>query len=334
MNIKELAHRTAEEIYLTAKPVIVINGVGGRPWKRDVQKGGRIGPWLPGHYEILDEAQWRAPGACLYLVGSSKAGIRYVGISRNGLNHRWRTSPAYDAETMERLERNQLFHSQCWKHIEKECTADPGVTFEVRRIGGNELLRLIENIDSPIAAFAALRDNSESVVAAVERWLCNNSGPTLATWNVAMTSDPIEASPPEYKDPAAAFTPVSGPANSKPIHLSQSNPQSANENTTASRDIFLTGAMLRNGRLYLSYSDKRFFPEDSLGERSGEKKGIPVTFVVNGQSFESDIRLSSGQRISPRRSFSSFLQSVRAREGGRVRVHRVSDRVYRLEYLG
>ncbi len=178
---------SALAIFEAATPVIAISGVGGKRWKRNVKKGGRIGPWLQGEYAILDEAVWKEKEACLYLVGAGDRAIRYVGISRNGLKHRWRTSPAYCAETMERLPTNQIFHSQCWKHIERESAARPDSRFEVRSIGARALVPLLERMGPPLSGFAVLRDDGESVVASVERWLCNNRSEQVAAWNVAMT---------------------------------------------------------------------------------------------------------------------------------------------------
>jgi hypothetical protein len=185
--MSSIAVQYAKTILIEATLVIRIFGVGGKPWKRNVAKGARVGPWLQGDYEILDEQAWKSKGACLYLVQTSESVIRYVGISRNGLKHRWRTSPAYDAETMVKLKKNQLFHSQCWKHIESESNANPGITFEVRSISAARLIPVLERIGSPLSAFVVFKDDGESVVAGVERWLCNNSSSQLASWNVAMT---------------------------------------------------------------------------------------------------------------------------------------------------
>lgn len=170
-----------------ASIVLKLRGLGGRRWKRGVAKGARIGPWLQAEYEVVDQKEWQSKGACLYLVSGSDKKIRYVGISRNGLKHRWRTSPAYDAETMNRLPENQLFHSQCWKHIEAETKANPQARFEVRSIAASPLLRVLESLGPPLSAFVVLRDDGESVVASVERWICNNSSTDLARWNSAMT---------------------------------------------------------------------------------------------------------------------------------------------------
>ena len=183
----DLPIKHAKAIYHAATPVIKIFGVGGKGWKRNVAKGSRIGPWLQGSYEIVNELAWRSKGACLYMVQASDSVIRYVGISRNGLKHRWRTSPAYDADTMVKLPKNQLFHSQCWKHIEAESQTKPGISFEVRAISAEVLVPLLEKIGPPLSAFTVLRDDGESVVAGVERWLCNNSSSQLVSWNVAMT---------------------------------------------------------------------------------------------------------------------------------------------------
>jgi hypothetical protein len=185
--MKNLAIQLTQTIYAAARPIIKINGVGGKRWKRNVQSGARIGPWLQGDYKILDDAAWREKGACLYLVQGNDAVIRYVGISRNGVKHRWRVSPAYDAETMTALSQHQLFHSQCWKHIESECQALAGTTFEVRSINAGVLTPLLARMGAPLSGFLALGSDGEGIVAGIERWICNNSSHHLARWNVAMT---------------------------------------------------------------------------------------------------------------------------------------------------
>lgn len=123
----------------------------------------------------------------LYLVAGNDAVIRYVGISRNRMKDRWRESPAYDAETMQLLPQKQLFHSQCWKHIEREYASHSSRTDEVRCITGDVLLSLIERMGPPLSAFTALRGDGEGIVAGVERWLCNNQSRDLVIWNTAMT---------------------------------------------------------------------------------------------------------------------------------------------------
>lgn len=184
---KNIAVEVASSIYGAANAIIKIHGLGRSRWKRNVAKGARIGPWLQAEYEIMDDKSWRHKSACLYLVAGRDLMIRYVGISRNGLKHRWRTSPAYEAETMRRLPKNQLFHSQCWKYIEAESAREPRSTFEVRSITASALLPVLEKLGPPVSAFAALKDDGESLVASVERWLCNHRSKDLVSWNVAMT---------------------------------------------------------------------------------------------------------------------------------------------------
>lgn len=178
----------AHKIYQAATPVIRIHRIGGKRWKRNVATGARVGPWLQAEYAILNKAVWEVRAPCLYLVAGADGVICYVGISRNRLKDRWRVSPAHDAQTMARLPDKQLFHSQCWKHIERESgqgAAQGG--YEVRSIDGASLLPLLERMGPPLSAFAALRGDGEGIVAGVERWMCNNQQAKLVAWNVAMT---------------------------------------------------------------------------------------------------------------------------------------------------
>lgn len=185
--MNNIAIHHAQTIFTAAKPIIKIHGVGGKSWRRNVAKGNRIGPWLQGDYTILNESIWKEKGACLYLVQGNDGIIRYVGISRNGVKHRWRTSPAFDAQTMEQLPKRQLFHSQCWKHIEIECVNQPGRTFEVRTIDALTLMPILLKMGAPLSGFLALGNDQEGIVAGVERWICNHSSTELARWNVSMT---------------------------------------------------------------------------------------------------------------------------------------------------
>ena len=185
--METLAIQHVQKIFAQAKPIIKIHGVGGSRWKRNVAKGRRIGPWLQGDFSIVNETAWNEKGACLYLVQGNDGHVRYAGISRNGVKHRWRLCPAYDAETMVELPSRQLFHSQCWKHIEAECLSQHGRSFEVRSIDAPSLTTVLAEIGAPLSGFLVLGNDHEGIVAAVERWICNHSTQQLARWNVAMT---------------------------------------------------------------------------------------------------------------------------------------------------
>ena len=113
--------------------------------------------------------------------------IRYVGISRNRMKERGRVSPAIDAETNSAWADRQLFHSQCWRQIEREVESHPGMTYEVRCIDASKLVPVLLRQGPPLSAFVALGNDGEGIVAAVERWLCNNKSERLVSWNVAMT---------------------------------------------------------------------------------------------------------------------------------------------------
>ena len=96
-------------------------------------------------------------------------------------------SSAFDAQTGLKLPTRQLFHSQCWKHIEAESHSALGMSYDIRAIAANKLKSILEQLDEPLSAFCLLQDYEESLVASIERWLCNRSSPELASWNRAMT---------------------------------------------------------------------------------------------------------------------------------------------------
>ena len=99
-------------------------------------------------------------------------------------------------------------------------------------------------------------------------------------------------------------------------------------------DIAIIGSTIRNGRIYFSSSDSSFFPSDCFGDRSRTGgRGVPVQFITGGDTIDTDIRDISTVRISPRKSFASFLKSVCVKEGGRLRVTKVSDRQFKIDYL-
>lgn len=170
-------------IYEASTPVLEISGIGGRSWKRNVAPSdSRHGPWLPAEWRVLNQEIWRRRLPSLYLVAGLDLVIRYVGISRNRVADRWRLSPAVDAETGAALPAAQLFHSQCWRHLQRE-----RLQYQVRCISGDELVLVLQALGPPVSGFATLEGESEGIAAAVERWLCNNHSPQLVSWNIAMT---------------------------------------------------------------------------------------------------------------------------------------------------
>lgn len=184
------AIRIADSIFQASTPVLRIDRLVPPLWKRKIEKNpqdARIGPWLRADYSVLNERAWRDKGACLYLAKLKTGPVRYVGISRNGVKHRWRTSPAYDATTMVRLPEDQLFHSQCWRHMHIAANAGSDFAVEVRTIMHHDLAPHLSKLGPPLSAFLALGDDGEGMCAAVERWLCNRSEGPFLSWNTAMT---------------------------------------------------------------------------------------------------------------------------------------------------
>ncbi|MCQ9377750.1 hypothetical protein [Methyloversatilis sp. XJ19-49] len=99
-------------------------------------------------------------------------------------------------------------------------------------------------------------------------------------------------------------------------------------------DFNITQSSIDNGRLYLDAAHRSFFPEDCLGGRgTTEHAHGAVAIEANGELFETDIRVNTS-RISPRKSFKSWLKSVGAVTGKTVRLHKLAERHFKLEYLG
>lgn len=188
--LEKSAAEIAESIFETAAPVLRIHRLERPLWKRRIEsnpRDGRVGPWLSADYSVLNESAWRGKGPCLYMVKTGSGAVQYVGISRNGVKHRWRTSPAYDAVSMARLPDDRLFHSQCWRHMQEEAARDPAIGVEVRTIQHCELAAELARLGPPLSGLLALGDDGEGMCAAVERWLCNRSEGEFLSWNTAMT---------------------------------------------------------------------------------------------------------------------------------------------------
>lgn len=100
------------------------------------------------------------------------------------------------------------------------------------------------------------------------------------------------------------------------------------------RDITLSQSTIDYGHISFAGTDASFFPKDSFGDH-GRKggRGLPVVFDAGDFTFETDIRVMSGKRISPRKSFASYLKSVRARAGDLLHVTRVAEREYLVEHI-
>lgn len=166
--------------------VIHIAGITGTSWKRDVPPNdNRYGPWRSADYVILDPVAWKANSPVLYLVTGSDRALRYVGISRKSMSTRWRESPALCARTGMKLPRKQIFHSQCWRNIERESDARLSSSFDVYCITGGKLLDTVVSLGPPLSGLATLAGDDEGIAAAVERWICTRPG--LVAWNIAMT---------------------------------------------------------------------------------------------------------------------------------------------------
>lgn len=122
-----------------------------------------------------------------------------------------------------------------------------------------------------------------------------------------------------------------GPHNANPM-APQESPQQSRMHPY--RETTLTGASLRKGRIYFSASDTPFFGVERLGDRPGKEPGTPVEIQAHGETVTTDKRQARGVHIGPRESFASWFRAIRAKEGETLRLTRLGERRFELEYLG
>jgi hypothetical protein len=170
------------------KPVLRIHEVlqDGPRWKRDIQRGNRVGPWLPARWEAIDRQRWARRTPCLYFVSADDEVVRYVGISKRTLRERWREAVAlhHDSTRDDRRElaERQIFHYPCWPHIEVESADRPDSWFEVRVIHEDELERLLPELGQPLTELMQPSSADQLLVQRVESWLRSRRA-ELSLWN-------------------------------------------------------------------------------------------------------------------------------------------------------
>jgi len=164
-------------------PVLAISDIGGRVWYRK-PKDGRRGPWLSARYTVTNEAAWKRKGSCIYFVKDSTGILRYVGISLNKMDDRWRTSPAY-TEDDKLLPGDELFHSQCWPKICEHARNGKSDNYQVSVLSGIELIEILRPVSHDLSHLSFLHKDPEIVVTVLELWICKYGHVTL--WNKALT---------------------------------------------------------------------------------------------------------------------------------------------------
>lgn len=96
----------------------------------------------------------------------------------------------------------------------------------------------------------------------------------------------------------------------------------------------LTKAMIEHGYLDFPSSVKSMFPADCLGTRAEGDQGAKVEIRYGGSAVQTDIRRKSELTLSPRSRFGAWLKtSLQARPGDRMKVAKVSERVFELTHL-
>ncbi len=270
---------TARHIYQAAVPILKIMSLGGRRWLRnDKEKRNRTGPWLQATYEVLDPFAWGAKSPCIYFIAGDDGLIRYTGISRNGAKHRWRESPAIDAETLMLLPKKELHHSQCWQHIEQEYLRNPSIKFEVRCITAPLLLPVLEQLGPPLSGFVPLAEDHEGFVAALERWLCNNQSLDLVPWNKSMTKPRSDAKPQQTSSALLPVVSLSPPSQFVSSNVRQETKGEALNPIQINSDGFLT-------ELWAVNNEKiQVFPH-LKSKRNVADKGLEITLTGKKEDY-------------------------------------------------
>ncbi|MFZ3161664.1 MAG: hypothetical protein WA134_16145 [Rhodoferax sp.] len=100
------------------------------------------------------------------------------------------------------------------------------------------------------------------------------------------------------------------------------------------KEIELSQSSIDNGRIYFPITDAKFFPPESYSDRERDGHGgTEVVFLAGSHSFVGPIRVYSGHRLSPQRSFAPFFKEVGAGAGDKLVVKRTADREYKVEHV-
>ena len=117
----------------------------------------------------IDSKLWREMKPCLYFLTGDNGELKYVGRSVNRIKDRWRTSPAYDVFG-NLLNRKEMFHSQCWRHMCDAKKAGSNDIYVVSVIHDVALVELLSNINHEISGLKVFKNDPEIAVIALEVW--------------------------------------------------------------------------------------------------------------------------------------------------------------------
>lgn len=162
-----------------ARPVMRITSLSQDQWYRK-PAGPRRGPWYSCNYEVVDQNLWKKREECIYFVKDGEGVLRYVGISVNRLADRWRSSPAYD-KNLKSLNRNELFHSQCWPEICSHHSFAKPSGYSISVLHGGSLLPALSKLNHPLSCLSKFTDDPEMAVIALEVWFVKRFEKQL--WN-------------------------------------------------------------------------------------------------------------------------------------------------------
>ena len=106
--------------------------------------------------------------------------LKYVGISVNRIKDRWRSSPAYDVNEVS-LNRNEMFHSQCWPHMCNLKKSGVEEKYVVSVLHDHELIKVLSELNHEVSCLSNFKNDPDIAVIALEVWYIKHMGTQL--WN-------------------------------------------------------------------------------------------------------------------------------------------------------
>lgn len=95
--------------------------------------------------------------------------------------------------------------------------------------------------------------------------------------------------------------------------------------------VIVNQSSIDNGRIYIDQKYKSFFGNIQFGSKNSTTKGTDVVIEANGTKYEGDIRIFSGVKISPRKSFKAYFATIKAEADAPFQLSKISDGHYRLD---
>lgn len=178
--MKILTQACLDRIILHSEIVLQINELLDFKWYRKPE-GPRRGPWYEAKYKIINKGLWEKSEPCMYFLSEIDGDLKYIGISKNKINDRWRISPGYD-HNLSSLGRRFLFHSQCWPYLCNLKSREIFSGFEVSVISASKIFQILESSYCDSNEVRKLKENVGEAILNIESQFISQFRKSI--WNV------------------------------------------------------------------------------------------------------------------------------------------------------